>query len=226
MALACTLIPPLMAAESSPLDEVFAELKQYDSGKSPVVLEQIRIRMRKSFTDADLRKDLEKSMICLLESADATVDGKQFACKQLGRIGTKDAVPVLAGLLKDEKSARDAVFALQTIRGPEAGAALRSAAEASPARLDIIQALSSRKEGESLPLLAKLAEDTDAKVSGAAVTALGFFADEKAAEALSDLLKKSRQTDLVNHARLRCAQALAEAGKRERHWPLPVRSQG
>jgi HEAT repeat protein len=207
------LISPIVAAEGADLDKVFAELKQYDTGKSPVVLEQIRARMRKSSTDAGLRADLEEMMIALLAAPDATVDGKQFVCKQLGRIGTKLAVPALTQLLKDEKSAGNAVFALQTLPCPEAGVALRQALQTSPARLDIIQALSVRREKESVRVLAGLADDTDAAVADAAVIALAFFGDEDAAATLFNLSKKPARSAQVAHARLRCAQSLAEAGK-------------
>jgi HEAT repeat protein len=212
--LASILALPAMA-EGVDLGKVFDELARYDSGKSPVVLEQIRIQMRNSSTNSALRAELEKRMIAVLESTEATIDGKQFACKQLGRIGTGASVPALAKLLKDKKSAGSAVFALQDIAIPAAGAALRQAVDNSPAELDVIQALSVRNEKESIPVLVRLTEAADAAVSAAAMTALGFFADEGAAEVLSGLVKKPGDAGPVHHARLRCAQSLAAAGKRE-----------
>jgi len=205
---------PVMAVEGVDLDKVFGELKQYDSGKSPIVLEQLRVQIRKSHTNAVLRSALEKRMIAVLESADATAGGKQVACKQLGRIGTRASVPALAKLLKDQKSAGDAVFALRTIPEPEAATALRNAAKDSPAQLDIIQALSCKEDVGSVPVIAELAKDKDEKLSAAAITALGFFPAEGAASALSELLKnKPGQAAVINHALLRSAQSLAAAGR-------------
>ncbi len=213
MVLAGVLTRPAMAEQAADLDKAFRELKQYDSGKSPAVLEAIRIQIRKSNRDAALRADLEARMIAVLASTDATYDAKQFSCKQLGRIGTKASLPALAELLKDKTSASNAVLALQAMPGAEAGAVLRKAVDTSPARLDIIQALSARREAESIPVLARLAKDTNAELSTAAIAALGVFPEESAAEALNDALAAGRSTDQVNPALLRCAQALAKAGK-------------
>jgi len=195
------------------LDAAFSEMKQYDTGKNQAALEQIRSQMQKSNDDPALRSDLETRMIAVLDSTDATVDAKQFVCKQLGRIGTKVSVPSLEKLLRDEQSAGDAVFALREIPVPEAGDALRKSVEDSPARLDIIQALSVRKEKESIPVLVSLTESADAAVSAAAIGALGFFPNERVAKVLSDLADKPEKRDLAIPALLHCALSLADAGK-------------
>ena len=110
--LAMMLASPVLAAEGPGLDALFSELTEYDSGKSPAVLEQIRVQVRRSYGNPSLRLDLDRRMIAVLEAEKATVEAKQFACKQLGRIGTDASLAPLATLLKDERSAADAVFAL------------------------------------------------------------------------------------------------------------------
>ena len=68
----------------------------------------------------------EDRLLAILK-ADAPPQEKSDACRELARIGTRQAVPVLAPLLADEKLSHMARFALEPIADPAVDAALRDA---------------------------------------------------------------------------------------------------
>ena len=59
----------------------------------------------------------EDQLIAVLKS-DATLKAKADACRELARVGTKQAIPALAALLGDEKLSHMARYALEPIRDP------------------------------------------------------------------------------------------------------------
>src|SRR5215475_587302 len=68
-----------------------------------------------------------KSLIAVLQS-DASFYEKARACQRLGESGTREAVPVLAGLLRDPKLNAYARSGLEGISDPSSAAALGEAA--------------------------------------------------------------------------------------------------
>ena len=72
-------------------------------------------------------KDQVSKLIAVLKS-DAPQKEKADACRELARIGTKDAVAPLAALLADEKLSHMARYGLETIPDPSVDKALREAA--------------------------------------------------------------------------------------------------
>ncbi|HUT11091.1 MAG TPA: HEAT repeat domain-containing protein, partial [Thermoguttaceae bacterium] len=68
----------------------------------------------------------ESDLIAVIKS-DAPLKEKMDACRQLARIGTKDAVPALAALLGDEELSHMARYALEPIDDPSVDEALREA---------------------------------------------------------------------------------------------------
>src|SRR5262245_38694628 len=69
----------------------------------------------------------EQKLLGVLKS-EAPIFEKAKACQRLAVAGTKEAVPVLASLLGDEKLAHYARFGLEPIPDPSVDAALREAA--------------------------------------------------------------------------------------------------
>ena len=69
----------------------------------------------------------EKKLVAVLKS-NASEKEKADACRELARIGTKDAVAPLAALLPDEKLSHMARYGLETIPSPAVDEALRDAA--------------------------------------------------------------------------------------------------
>ena len=68
----------------------------------------------------------EDKLISILKS-DAPLKEKADACQELTRVGTRQAVPVLAPLLADEKLSYWARYALEPIADPSVDTALRKA---------------------------------------------------------------------------------------------------
>ena len=68
----------------------------------------------------------EDQFIATLKS-DASPQEKAAACRELARVGTRQAIPVLAPLLADEALSHWARYALEPIADPAADAALRDA---------------------------------------------------------------------------------------------------
>jgi HEAT repeat protein len=155
----------------------------------------------------------EAELLEVLRS-DATLEAKSAACRQLARIGTKDAVPTLATLLGDEKLSHMARYALEPIRDPSVDEALRAAlgtVQGLP-RLGVIGSLGVRRDAEAVDALAQLLEEPDA--ARAAARALGNIGTPAAAQALQKALPDAAsglQLALCEGL-FRCAEAFAAAG--------------
>ena len=61
----------------------------------------------------------ESEHLATLRRDDASIFEKSIACKRLAVVGTEAAVPVLAGLLEDEKLSHLARYGLEPIPSPE-----------------------------------------------------------------------------------------------------------
>jgi len=198
------------------LDALFEQLARYELSSSPVPLEQLRSRIRASHGKAEQRRDLESRMVAVLENAEATDEGRRFLCQQLAVVGTDRSVPVLGQLLRHAELGRHACYALRGIDTAAAGATLRGAlADAPPkVRLDIIQVLAQRGEGENVPGLIDLLPSEDGTIVAAAATALGTYGDTRATDALwDDSATAGVPAGLSPHCRLESAQALERSGK-------------
>jgi HEAT repeat protein len=130
--------------------------------------------------------DEEQDLIAILQSS-AGAPQKSAACQRLRLIGTAKAVPALAALLSEERTAQIARHALEGLPGPEAAAALREALGRTMGliRAGVIDSLGWRGEPESVPLLAPLLSDQDVTVAAAAAAALGRIGSSAALTALS-----------------------------------------
>ncbi|MBM3890756.1 MAG: hypothetical protein FJ388_16730, partial [Verrucomicrobia bacterium] len=133
---------------------------------------------------APTKAEVDK-LIAVLKS-DAPQFDKAEACRQLGVIGTKDAVPTLAALLGDEKMAHMARYALEPIPSPAVDDALRDALGKLKGRLlvGVIGSLGVRRDAKAVEPLSKLLKDSDADVAQAAARALGKIGTLAAANAL------------------------------------------
>jgi HEAT repeat protein len=139
----------------------------------------------------------ESELIAVLKS-DAKLEEKVAACRQLAVVGTKQAVPVLAPLLADEKLAHMARYALEPLPDPSVDAAFRNALGMVKGKLliGVINSIAVRGDKKAIPQLLKLWQDADAGVADAAAAALGKLGSVEAAPRLS------------GDAALRCAEAL------------------
>lgn len=141
---------------------------------------------------AQAEKPDEAKLLSVLKSG-ASQEEKAAACRQLVTVGTKQAVPVLAGLLGDEQMSHMARYALEPIPDPAVEEALREALGKVQGRLlvGVISSISVRRDAKALDALAKLLGDADPLVAGAAAMALGTIGGEAAAKALDGALSNA-----------------------------------
>ena len=156
----------------------------------------------------------EDRFITVLKS-DAPLQEKADACRELARIGTRQAVPVLAPLLVDEKLSHMARYALEPITDPSVNTALREALGKTkgPSLVGIISSLGRRKDPAAVEPLARLLADPDPAVVQAAARALGCIGGA-AVPALEPALTKNTGANqsAVCDGLLRCAEAASGAG--------------
>ena len=131
------------------------------------------------------RQTEEDALIAVLRS-DGPPQDKDKACRKLKLVGTSRCVPALAPLLADATLWESALYAIQTIEGDEAAAALRKAAAAAKgaSRAGIISCIGSRRDREAVGLLADALADTDTVVAASAAAALGKIGGPEAIAAL------------------------------------------
>lgn len=156
----------------------------------------------------------EDRLIAILK-ADAPPLEKSDACRELARIGTRQAVPVLATLLADEQLSHMARFALEPIADPSVDEALIAALAKvkGPLLVGVISSLGVRKDPAAIASLAKLLTDSDPAVAQAAARALGCLGGAAVPVLEGFLSTSTGPTQLaVCEGLLRCAEASPVAG--------------
>ncbi len=155
----------------------------------------------------------EDQLLAVLKG-DAPLKAKTDACRELARVGTGQAVPVLASLLTDEQLSHMARYALESIPDPAVEAALRAALGQVKGRLlvGVVESLGVRRDAQAVGPLARLLTDGDAAVAQAAARALGRIGGEAVA-ALEGVLASGApaQRLAVCEGLLRCAEGLSGA---------------
>jgi HEAT repeat protein len=138
-----------------------------------------------ALTASTVRADEEQDLIATLQSTAGAVK-KCSACQRLRVIGTVKAVPALAALLGEPKTAQAARYALEPMPCPEAGAALRQALQTTSGLIQsgVADSLGWRRDTAAVPLLKPLLRGTNDLVASAAATALGRIGSTDATAAL------------------------------------------
>lgn len=159
----------------------------------------------------------ESELIAVLES-DAPLKEKMDACRELARTGTKNAVPVLAALLGDEKLAHMARYALEPMPEAAVDDALRNALGTLKGRplVGVIGSLGVRRDARAVGPLAGLLKNRDAEVAAAAARTLGKIGTPEAAKILQQALTGAPAglRPVVADACLGCAEAFLAQNKR------------
>lgn len=167
--------------------------------------------MAKPSTAAETKAHVAK-LVAVLKS-DASEKEKADACRELARIGNKEAVPALAALLSDEKLSHMARYGLETIPGSSVDQAFRTALEKLQGRelVGVIGSVGVRRDAGAVKALAKLLQSPDPEVAQAAARSLGSIGDSAAAVALEKAVHEVPATNqlAVCEGLLRCAEALA-----------------
>jgi len=178
------------------------------------VLEPIILRAGVPGADVQ-RRAMVRVMLDWMAKTDKP-DERVFLLKQLAMLGRDEAVPVLAGLLKDQSPLirEHALRALESNPSAEAGRAMAAAldeAQQAAWRVAVINAVGRRREAAAVDGLRQWATRGDAEVADAALMALGNIATPQAAQFLSafpaDAAARSRpalvRTLLLSADRLR-----------------------
>jgi HEAT repeat protein len=160
----------------------------------------------------------EAQLVAVLQKPDATLFDKAKACQALALIGTQKCVPVLAGLLSDEKLAHYARFGLEPIPDPSVDEALRTALGRLQGRLlvGVIDSIGNRRDPKAVDDLKGLLASSDREVAAAAAAALGRIAAPACIEALGQALGgPANLRPAVGDACLAACDRLLAAGKRD-----------
>jgi HEAT repeat protein len=193
---------------------VFSQAAVCQSGQSYQPFRSIEEMVRESASEPALRNDLEAGLVKLLAPT-STFEARRFACKQLGIIGTRTALPALANLLPDEQTAGIACLALTTYPPGKADAVLRAALSSArgTARVQILNTIGDRRDEKSVLLLKRLAAGTDPSAAKAAIAALGKIGDRAAWRTISAMRHRSHSVPeaALAEASLRCAEHLANS---------------
>lgn len=147
----------------------------------------------------------EQDTLINVLTSDAPAAVKAPAFKQLARIGTADAAPVVARYLADPQLASWSRITLEALPGPQADAALRAALDTLQGRLLIgaINSIGVRRDTGSVAALIVRLPDPDAQVLAASAAALARIGGDDATTALQTLLTRERP-----EARAAAAEAL------------------
>jgi HEAT repeat protein len=153
-----------------------------------------------------------QQLIAVLKS-DAPASEKAVTCKRLAIYGNKDAVPVLAPLLADEKLASWARIALEALPDPAADDALRDALGTLKGKLliGVINTIGVRRDTKALNVLTAKLKDADAGVASAAAVALGRIGGPVVAATLTPLLGSLRPA--AAEGCILCAEQLLADGE-------------
>jgi hypothetical protein len=228
----------ISSGKGSEMEELLEKVKTYDWGQSRLALTEISDRVRQAHGSPAELKRIEEGLLEVLNS-DATRAGKQFVCRQLSIIGTKQSIPALGKMLTDEETSDMARYALERIPGAAVNEALRKAlrkAKGKP-RVGIINSLGQRRDKRAVRALSKLISDPDKVAAGAAAAALGRIAGSGATKTLAKAkdATSGKLRMLVLDAYLRCADQLAAQGKKtealavykelqKKDMPKPIRT--
>lgn len=164
-----------------------------------------------------LTKRTEAQLIAVLKS-DAPLKDKADACRELGVIGTKECVPVLATMLADENQNHIARYALEPNPDPSVNEVLRAALATAKGRplVGVIGSLGVRRDAQAVGSLAPLLLDADADVAQAAARALGKIGGVPASMVLSVAVEQASAGNQLAFCEglFRCAESFSATGDR------------
>ncbi|MDQ1256069.1 MAG: hypothetical protein QG656_665, partial [Candidatus Hydrogenedentes bacterium] len=206
------------AAQRQAVDDIFKEIGSYQFGDSREKFTALNDIVVASQSDPAFRAEIANKLAALL-ATDATLDCKQYVCRELYLIGSAEQVPQIAALLTNPETSDMARYALEQMPDPAACKALAEALDKveGALKVGVINSIGERRSPLSVPALAKLIWDKDPAIAEAAVAALGKIGGDDAAKALKDALAKSEgamQAALAD-AYLLCGDLYLEAGNKD-----------
>ncbi len=161
---------------------------------------------------------IETRLITVIETPEATMAGKQFACRMLRLVGSPKCVPSVGKLLTDEKLSHMARTVLLGMNDPAANLPLRDALGKTQGqvRIGIINTIGDRGDSGSLAALSALLAKGDEATVNAALEAIGKMGDAKAADTLDKAKVPETAKTTWSQAYLRLATGLTAKGQTAR----------
>lgn len=98
------------------VDEAIKNIGSYEIGKSTKNLTCLQYHIRKLAGDQAGLLNLEKQMVTVLESSDATTEGKKLLLRELSWMGTSFCQPAINKLSSVEELKDEAAFALERLK--------------------------------------------------------------------------------------------------------------
>jgi len=197
------------------VEELLEKISSYEYGQSRKPLAELEEFLRSALDSPEDLKKTEKQFTKFLRSG-ATLDAKQFICRELSVIGSEDSVPTLAAMLKKPGTANMARYALERIGGEAVDEVLRKALAKATGKekTGIINTLGARGDKRSVDVLAGLIYQADSEIATAAVSALGRIGDSQAADVLAEAAGKTsgKLKQQVLYAYINCADNLVQLG--------------
>jgi hypothetical protein len=190
-----------------------AELLRYAAGQPRTALLAIEAELRAAAPDQ--LPALENRLLRILQSAEATRDAKDWACRQLRHAGSEKSVAALAALLADPQLETVARWALQSIPGAQVDEVLREALTTVPAasKAGVLQTIGSRRDRRAVSAIAPWARDPNAAVAEAALYALGQIGGSEALAAVRTSEVPPAVQRYRFHAMLLCAEQMEAEGQ-------------
>ncbi|HRT10260.1 MAG TPA: HEAT repeat domain-containing protein [Candidatus Paceibacterota bacterium] len=160
----------------------------------------------------------QTALIATLQS-NATQKEKADACRELARVGGRDAVAPLAALLPDERLGHMARYALERIPDPAVDNAFRSALDRLTGRplVGVIGSVGVRRDAKAVKPLARLLSNPDPETAQAAARALGSIGTPEAGRVLLAAWPPASPANRASFAEglFRCAETLLAQGRRK-----------
>ncbi len=165
---------------------------------------------------AETAEEARAKALAVLKS-DAPMEQKAAACRDLARVGDKDCVPVLAGMLGDEKLSHRARYALEPIPDKSVDEALRAALDKLNGKLlsGVISSIGTRRDAAAVELLGKHLASTDDDVVRTTAITLGRIGTPAAGKTLLEALKNAKGDAVAKicDGLLTCGATLAAEGQ-------------
>jgi hypothetical protein len=140
------------------------------------------------------------------------------ACTRAGELGLKEAVPLMAAMLSDDRRNVYARYGMEPIADPSVDEALRAALAKLKGnhQIGVINSIAKRRDSKAIPALAKWMAGTDPEVAKAAAAALGSIGSLAAERELRAALARTKAglRMAVADACLICAERLLAEGQR------------
>jgi HEAT repeat protein len=190
------------------MEPALAGIAAYEYGQSRQPLAEFDQFVRDALSSRGRLDAVEQRLIKLLQT-NATLAGKDVACRHLSVIGGAASIPVLAPMLLRPDTSEMARYALERIPTEEADGVLRDALAKATGkiRIGIVNSLGARRDAKSVPSIQPLLESDDVGVVEASAAALGRIGGPQALQVLAAARKKVpvEAHSRVAEAYLQCA---------------------